>query len=622
MNAELRQQAAALAISTAKAAIEPEAKAKARAYRESAIKTQVEAGVSFEDAVAVIGKAIQGEVIPRDLKMFFTGLDVWFSLDDILNADDPAKFDGQCVADLDGGDGLNRCKFYLNRKSGRPAVHQIKNGTLTTFENPKRSANDTSFKERASFNGSEGSRPLSEVGNALRIVDHVGCNIRYIHDRKEFLVWDGDRFFIDKEGSVIRNYAGVVLPEIIYREGFLHPEDATPWVRHAFKSQTERVITATVKVYQDFPDVRISFTELDANLYSAGIDEGRSVIDLRDCTVRKATQKDLITNSLGVSHVGDACDAVRWVSFLQEIFEGDDELIGWLKRLLGYALTGLTNEKILVFLNGLGDNGKSAFEVLLTLLFGSYNRVVAPATLEKVKRTAGACSTDLVALIGGRLAVCSELEETAVLGEGFVKNASGGGSIECRALYCPPMSFTPQFLLMCDTNHLPMVKGTDHAIWSRIRVIPFNRVFTAGEKDLNLLDKLRAEMPHVLAWMLEGLMDYWERGLSDVPVSVADAGKAYRKEQDLVGQWLDERCSLLDDAETEIGVLYTSYAAWCRASGAKALGKMRLGRSLGRRGFESRGSNGKTLWAGIYCLPPEQPGVSAFLPDYSWDPTD
>ena len=149
-------------------------------------------------------------------------------------------------------------------------------------------------------------------------------------------------------------------------------------------------------------------------------------------------------------------------------------------------------------------------------------------------------------------------------------------------------------------NHRPIIRGNDYGIWRRVRLVPFTRTFSEQERDPHLLDKLKAEAPHILAWMVDGCMEWQRRGLADVPSVVVSQTADYREEQDIIGQWLGECAKMDRSAEVESGELYASYREWCGTNnGSKPASKTSLCRRLPERGFQSRRSNGKSYWQGL-----------------------
>lgn len=450
-----------------------------------------------------------------------------------------------------------------------------------------------------SRDGTLTTRPLSEVGNALRLHDQHGEILRFVHDVKGWLVWRDGSWQWDISGAIVRSLAGS-LPKTIYAEGAaFEMQQAQFFAKWARSSQTVHTIDASISLLSVQEQIRLALAMIDADPMLVGFDHARQVLDLRTGRARTAAPSDYVTKSLTPCTVGDSSKAVRWHSFLEQIFIGDAHLIDWLHRWCGYLLTGSTEEQIFLFFFGLGANGKSVFAELVRYVMGDYGRTVASETLTETKRQGGGASPDLADLIGCRLALSSETEDGSALAESLVKSLTGGDSITARKLYSDPVQFQPAFKLLMLGNHRPMIRGTDFGIWRRVRLIPFNKTFLEQERDPQLLEKLKAEAPHILAWMVQGCVEWQRRGLGDVPAVVASQTAEYRQEQDIIGQWLWE-CTKVDrTAETDTGELYTSYRNWAIDSGLKPASKVSLGRRLTERGFYGRKSTYKRYWVGI-----------------------
>lgn len=448
--------------------------------------------------------------------------------------------------------------------------------------------------------GTTATRPLTELGNAQRLADLHGEHVRYVPETKGWLyLHDGASWRWDISGAGVRELAAQ-LPQQIYSDGarfdMTQAEHCAKWAR---KSQTVQVIGNAVSLLSSMSRIRLSLATIDADPMLIGFDHARQVIDLHTGIARPATPADYITKSLTPCAVGDSAKAVRWLAFLGQIFDNDAELIDWLNRWCGYLLTGKTSEQIFLFFFGLGANGKSVFAETIRHVMGDYARTVASETLAETKRQAGGASPDLADLIGCRLALSTETEDGSALAESFIKIITGGDSITTRKLYCEPVQFTPAFKLLMLGNHRPMIHGTDHGIWRRVRLVPFTRTFTEQERDPHLLDTLKAESPHILAWMVAGCLEWQRRGLSDVPAAIASQTADYRKEQDVIGQFLAECTNTDSAAEVEIGALYSCYQSWAVTAGLRPASKVSLGRRLSERGFVQRCTNGRRLWCGV-----------------------
>lgn len=446
--------------------------------------------------------------------------------------------------------------------------------------------------------GTQDTRPLTEIGNAQRLLDEHGDNIRYVHDAKAWLHWRDSAWHWDADGAITRQLA-VALPNQIYNEGVYHIAEGNLFAKHARASAQKTTINAAVSLLSDFEHVRLSVSAVDADVFKVGLDNAKQVLDLRTGEICPARQDDYITKSLRVVGLGEPLKAIRWREFLNQIFNADAELIKWVQRWCGYLLTGDTSEHFLIFCFGSGANGKSVFADTLRFIMGDYARVIATETLTESKRSAGGATPDLAELIGARMALSSETEDGAALAESLIKNMVSGDTMTARNLYSAPMQFKPQFKLMMLGNHKPMVRGGDYGIWRRIRLVPFTRTFKASKRDRRLSEKLQEEAPHILAWMLEGCIEWQKRGLSDTPETVKQATGDYKEEQDIIGCWLDECCLQSRTAEASASDLYLNYKLWAERNGLRPYSNTALGRKLSERGFVKRKSHGVIRWEGV-----------------------
>ncbi|MET3117871.1 P4 family phage/plasmid primase-like protein [Undibacterium sp. GrIS 1.8] len=445
--------------------------------------------------------------------------------------------------------------------------------------------------------GTANTRPLTELGNAQRLYDVAGDRLKYVHDAQSWIIWNGSSWAWNG-GDGVRSIAAK-LPNQIYSEGVGFASDAEHFAKWSRKSQEQRTIIASVSMLSDFADIRLPLANVDADHFIIGFNNSTQIINLRNGSIRAAIPLDYITKSLGAQTIGDATKAARWLQFLDQVFNGDQGLIDWMQRFCGYLLTGSTQEQIFLFCFGHGANGKSVFIEVLKHIIGDYSRAIASETLSESKRAAGGATPDLAALIGARLVICSETEDNTALAESLVKSLVSGDSMAVRQLYAAPVQFTPNFKLVMAGNHKPIVRGNDNGIWRRVRLVPFNRTFAPDERDPLLLTKLRAETPHILAWMVQGCIDWQRVGLSVTPATIRQATDAYQVDQDLTGTWLSE-CTTVDKfGETSTTDLYANYKLWSIDNGLRPASAVSLGRRLGERGYSVRQSHGKRIWCGL-----------------------
>jgi putative DNA primase/helicase len=231
-------------------------------------------------------------------------------------------------------------------------------------------------------------------------------------------------------------------------------------------------------------------------------------------------------------------------------------------------------------------------------LWGDYACATPPETL-LVRRGAGGARPDLAKLRGARLVVASEPSDNSVLEEALVKRLTGQDKIVCRDLYSSLIEYVPTFKFVLATNSKPIVHGTDHAIWRRIHLIPFNVTFRLHEQDKQLITKLKTELPGILNWALNGTRAYLQNGLNP-PSSVVAATQSYRSEMDVLEEWIEDECLRDPASQSLVTKLYAAYTSWCQKNKMRQLTKRAFGPQLEIKGFKrGRGAGGARLYRGI-----------------------
>jgi putative DNA primase/helicase len=289
--------------------------------------------------------------------------------------------------------------------------------------------------------------------------------------------------------------------------------------------------------------------------------------------------------------------APRWEQFLSQVMNNDGHLIAFLQKCVGYTLTGDTREQALFLAYGGGSNGKSVFISTLLQLMGDYGKSTRTETL--LSKKYDGIPNDVARLHGARLVAAVESEAGRRLAEALVKQLTGGDTICARFLRREFFEFRPTFKVWLAVNHKPTVRGTDHAIWRRIRPIPFTVTIPDEQQDKTLDDKLKTELPGILAWAVRGTHLWLQDGLTP-PEAVKQATQTYREEMDVLGAFLRECCMVEPDAKETAASLYGTYKeAWCKESGEKPITKTAFGIALRERGLQAKVHRGAQHWFGV-----------------------
>ncbi|PWX07285.1 hypothetical protein CYK68_14490 [Clostridium perfringens] len=286
-------------------------------------------------------------------------------------------------------------------------------------------------------------------------------------------------------------------------------------------------------------------------------------------------------------------------SFLNRIFCGDQELINYVQKAVGYSLTGDMSEQCLFMLWGGGANGKSTFVKALEDIMGTYAATIKGETLMEKNGQDGARG-DLARLTNKRVVIASELQEGQVFNEPLLKVLSAGETLPVRFMYQEEFMLKPKFKLWIMTNKKPKVKGNDHGIWRRWRMIPFKYKFTEKEKDPNFYEeKLKPELEGILLWAITGYQMWKEQGF-EAPKEVMEAVEDYKMDMDQVARFIEDCCVVREDEECTGSAMYDEYVNWCINEGENyKMTNHKLARDLKEKGFiNKRDMNGKK-WIGI-----------------------
>lgn len=333
-------------------------------------------------------------------------------------------------------------------------------------------------------------------------------------------------------------------------------------------------------------------SEFDANPSLLACSNG--VLDLNTFQFRPGRPGDLLRSPCPTEWRGLEEEAPTWERFLREIFNGNDKLVSFIQRVLGYALSGTVLEHVLLVLYGpQGRNGKGTFLETTGSVLGP--RLSGPVSGEFLlaqgwPRSADQASPTIVSLLGKRIVWASETDEGRALNGGRVKWLCGGDTLTGRSPYGRRnVTFRPTHTLLLLTNHKPRVDAEDAAIWERIMLVPFDVRFVDNPegpnerfRDKDLPEKLKAEASGILAWLVRGLAEWREQGLAP-PEMVRGATKEYRKGEDVLQHFLDEKCIEADHAESRAGELYECYRAWTASNGHMALSSTRFGKRIQER---------------------------------------
>ena len=274
---------------------------------------------------------------------------------------------------------------------------------------------------------------------------------------------------------------------------------------------------------------------------------------------------DLITKMTACSP-GDKGEDL-WSDALKLFFCNDDDLIMYVKQIVGMAAVGRVYAEQMIIAYGGGANGKSTFWNTIARVLGTYSgKISAEVLTMNVKRNT---KPEMAELKGMRLTIASELEEGTRLNTGMVKQLCSVDKIEAEKKYKDPFSFEPSHTLVLYTNHLPRVTANDDGTWRRLIVIPFNAKITGTSDIKNYSDYLYENAgPSILKWVIEGAEEAIKKGFKiPEPKAVIDAVEKYREDNDWLGHFIDDHCDVDPSYKEKSGELYQTYRNVCIQNG-------------------------------------------------------
>ena len=460
----------------------------------------------------------------------------------------------------------------------------------------------------------DGDPDLSQ-DNLAQELSHSGFtnDARYVHAWNRWLFWDDSRWVVDDK-----------LAHMTHTRDFLRaksnalkqwgekkaqameaknedPKSIVKWVAHSSKTLKQAsTVNDVIKLAKSNNDLVATSDQFDADLMLLGTPGG--TVDLQTGELSVAERAQYITKHCAVTPAAPDTPAPLWKWFLSSVFDQDQELIEFLQRSAGYALTGQTSEHKLLFLYGNGRNGKSVFLNTLYNIMGDYSKRAASQTF--LDSHGDHHPTDLAGLVGARLVAGSELPAGKAWNESVIKDLTGGDVITARFMRQNFFDYTPQFTLFIAGNHQPRFRGIDEAMRARVVMMPFLVTIPPEERDQDLPEKLQAEWPAILRWMIDGAVEWNKRGL-DVPDSIAAASKEYLDSEDILAEFVDVYLVEDPEAKTSSDDIYDCFKHWQIKSGVKSVWHKRtMTKALKERGFKpTRLTGGTRGFEGVALTP-------------------
>ena len=446
----------------------------------------------------------------------------------------------------------------------------------------------------------------TDLGNAKRLVQYHGDKLRFVKGWG-WLVWNGKYWEVSDKRA---ERAAKDIPARIYLECAELPEgsDRTTLAKWAFVSESAARIAATLTLAKSEIEVSAQVSDLDQNPWLLNLENG--TLDLKTGRLLPHSPDNLITKFAGVSYDQEAT-CPHWLKFLDEIMLGKAHLVAFLQRVVGYSLTADTSEQKFWMFYGTGSNGKSTFLEVIAALLGSYGKATDFSTFLK-KKDSDSPRNDLAGLVGARLVSAKESERGQQLAESLIKSLTGGDTVAARFLFKEYFEFKPTFKIILSTNFKPQIRGADTGMWRRVLLVPFELAVLGDKVDRNLPEKLKAELPGILNWAIEGCLD-WQRGGLKPPKEVLAATEAYRAEQDALSDFINAECVLGKAHKQQLKELHAAYKKFCGDTGDEGMGTRAFSEAFRERGHSvEAGAKNQKFVKGIRLKTEDEKNADSF----------
>ncbi|MCW3061545.1 MAG: phage/plasmid primase, family [Capsulimonas sp.] len=442
----------------------------------------------------------------------------------------------------------------------------------------------------------------TDTANGRRFVAQHKDIVRYDHSLKCWYVWDGMRWALD-ETNRVQELAKMTARNIYHEVADCHDEIMrVELAKHAKRSLDLTRLTAMIKVASSDAEIAVRHTDWDRDNDLFNVANGTLSLVTGQLTPHR--REDLITR-LAPVFFDPLAKCPVWERSMN-IWQPEADVRSFIQRATGYTLTGSQVEHAMFYLYGSGGNGKSVFTEIVKLIMGEYGIKSQRETFMQHAhgKNSGAASPEVMALIGKRFVSVSEVQQGDRLNEAFIKDITAEDSVSARALYSGEVNFKPVLKLWMFGNYKPRITADEKGaggIWRRFLLVPFTAEIAPEDKDKNLFDKLTGELSGILNWFLSGCLE-WRRSGLNAPAEVKAATDELRKEQDVIGAFIEDCCYIGPNAVSTAGELYKGYEMWCKDNGEYHKSQRYFGTSLSQRGYENTKTNGVRRWRGVGLL--------------------
>lgn len=437
---------------------------------------------------------------------------------------------------------------------------------------------------------------LNDTGNAQRFIDRFGSGLRYNFDNKCWVVWDGKTWVRDTK-QLVKVKVDLLIEEMKEEainepnESYVH--EMMKNIKHLSSNGGKEAMLKEAMHIGDTPSVNADY---DNHKWLLNCKNG--IVDLRTGKLMPHDRNYMMSKNTNVNVNFDEEPKV-WIKCLQDIFNNDEEVIAFIKKAIGYTLTGSTREQCLFQCSGDGSNGKSVFFDTIYNMLGDYSlNAQVESVLTKSNNSSGNATPDIARMKGARFVRTNEPNQGARFNEGFVKQLTGDSVVTARYLYGSDFEFTPEFKLWIATNYPLEIRGTDKGIKRRMRLIRFDRIFEGDNADKDIVEKIYNELDKVLGWAIKGCLEYQKEGLES-PEAVKNATQSYFEDNDVVEKFINNNIKISTYEKEKASDVFSAYKTWAKNSNEwDGMTQTKFGKEFGKR-YQKKNINGYVYYLGI-----------------------
>lgn len=596
------------------------------ASKENTARVGGRVGDNFEDQVS-----IDEILVPHGwvkAKGFTSGLEKWLR---------PGKDDsGECSATFGYRTALGGDRFFLFSSSvpGIPVRTMLTKFALYTYLNhagdfraaaraltkegygqlqvvTQTEVKDTGVSVGVDLSEEEKEREFTDSMNGVRLERLFGGEFRFVAEMNQWAAWDGCRWAIGPLAeSKIRIFA-IESARAFQREAGTTRDQtrAQKILKWAISSQNTARIDAAIKEVK--PRVTVSINAFDADPWILNC--RNCMIDLRTGEQLPHDRAKLISQVTGCDYATDKQVPTHFKAFLERVIP-DASTREYLRRFIGYSLTGLTDEQGFLFCHGqTGWNGKSTLVSLLQHIFGDYAVTINTDGIMVSKGFQSNPEYEIARLKGKRFAAVNEVSDSQRMNEPLIKRLTGGDVVQGRHPYGKSFEFPAIAKIWMTGNNKPAIYGQDSATWRRVNLMPFDVTIPKEERDPKLVSKMILEAPYILRQFVGWCLEWQQHSLSPSE-QMLNEKEEYEEENDFLGVFLTEECEFYSGFRISCSGLHQHYLDWARRNGCPqmnptAFGRMMTSRLGKMKGVKKKRSQSGLFWEGMHVKDGGQKGA-------------